>query len=112
MPIYIIDTVHVRPGRGREFIEQYLSGYRATAEDRGHRLDRITVSPPVWLDEGSNTITATWVVDGPAEWWKAAVQVRYDPGPADWWRSVDDLIEDRRREMAAPADAIEELCDV
>lgn len=110
--IYIIDRIVLKPGHARAFIDAYLSEYAPGARERGLTLDRVLVSPPAWIDAESNVVTATWTVEGPQQWWAAAVQGRHDPGYAQWWQSVSPMIVERSRSMAAAADAVEGLCHV
>ena len=110
--IFIVDQVVVRPGRASEFIGAYLAEYAPSAHERGLTLDRVLVSPPAWIDGVNNTVTATWTVSGPGDWWAAAVRGRHDPEPARWWKSVEPLIVERTRSMAASVDDVEKLNDV
>ncbi|MGV9709051.1 hypothetical protein ACWDTI_00090 [Gordonia sp. NPDC003424] len=110
--IYVVDQVVLQPGKGREFIDAYLSEYAPGAVDRGLTLDRVLVSPPVWLDDEPTTVTALWTVAGPAAWWHAAIRGRHDLSTVQWWESVAPLIVRRSRSMAAAAADVEGLCDV
>lgn len=110
--IYIEDRVVTAPGKGRAFIEAYRRDYVPSASARGLTLDRMTVSPPLWLDDEPNVVTITWTVAGQANWWKAAIAGRHDPTLAQWWESVRPLIAERTRSTAANATDIEELCNV
>lgn len=110
--IYIVDRVVTRPGSTKDFIGAYLNEYAPGAVDRGLTLDRVLVSPPVWIEDEGHTVTVTWTVAGPQEWWRSAVNGRHDPVPSQWWETVDPLIFERTRSMAADADDIEGLCDV
>ncbi|MEV0354883.1 hypothetical protein AB0H71_02360 [Nocardia sp. NPDC050697] len=110
--LYIIDRVVVRPGTAREFIDAYLAGYAPGARNRGLTLERILVSPPVWIEGETNTVTATWTVTGSSEWWAAAVAGRHDPAPAQWWESMASMIVGRSRSTASRAQDVEGLCDV
>ncbi|MEE2061983.1 hypothetical protein [Rhodococcus artemisiae] len=110
--IYIEDRVVTTSGNGRAFVEAYQRDYVPSASARGMTLERITVSPPVWLDDESNIITITWTVAGQSSWWKAAIAGRHDPTLVQWWESVRLLISERTRSTAADATDIEELCNV
>ncbi|WP_043653088.1 hypothetical protein [Nocardia thailandica] len=110
--VYVIDTVVTRPGRAREFVRAYLEGYAPGARARGMRLDRIVVSPPVWLPDAANTVIATWVLDGAQGWWAMTWRGRPDPAVRAWWSEVDGLVDRRSRETAAAADDVDGLCDV
>ncbi|ANY22214.1 hypothetical protein [Gordonia terrae] len=110
--IYIVDRVVVNPGCAREFVEAYTRDYAPTARDRGMKLDRILLSPPVWFEDEANTVTATWTVDGQSQWWATAIKGRHDPAHAEWWTRVDHLIENRSRSMAAAVEDVEGLCNV
>ncbi|TYQ10303.1 UNVERIFIED_ORG: hypothetical protein L601_002600000660 [Gordonia westfalica J30] len=110
--IYIVDQVVLAPGAARDFVAAYLDEYAPAAAERGLTLERITVTPPVWLDDDSNTVTATWSVVGPRAWWEAAVRARHDPGPARWWSEKSPMIVERSRSMAADVNDVEGLCNV
>jgi hypothetical protein len=110
--LYLIDRVVLRPGAARAFIDAYRTGYVPSARARGLTLERILVSPPVWIEDETNTVTATWTVSGTTAWWAAAVRGRHDPAPAQWWESVASLVVERSRSMASRAEDVEELCDV
>lgn len=108
--IYVVDRVVVAPGRARDFVDAYRNDYLPGALERGYKLDRITMTPPVFLDDDSNTITASWTVSGAQAWWRSAIAGRYDTAPASWWKGVAPLIVERSRTMEAGVDDIEELC--
>lgn len=110
--LYIIDRVVLRPGSARAFIDAYLDEYAPAARERGLTLERILVSPPAWIEDETNTVTATWTVSGTAAWWAAAVRARHDPAPAQWWESVAPMIVERTRSMASRSEDVEGLCDV
>ncbi|WP_280505483.1 hypothetical protein [Nocardia farcinica] len=110
--LYIIDRVVLRPGTARAFLDAYLTGYAPGARDRGLELERVLVSPPVCVEDETNTVTATWTVTGTAGWWAAAIAGRHDPAPARWWESMAPMIVERSRSMAGRAEDLEGLCDV
>lgn len=110
--VHIIDRVTLRPGRGKEFVDAYLSGYVPRAQARGLTLDQLLVSPPVWMDDEPNVVTSIWSAAGPAGWWKAAIEARYDPESAGWWARMEPLVLERTRSSAAAATDVEALCDV
>nr|WP_280236821.1 hypothetical protein [Nocardia cyriacigeorgica] len=100
------------PGQGRSFLEMYLHQYAPGARDRGLVLDRVLVSPPVWLDEQSNTITVSWTVHGAEQWWRQRLGASRDPAVAQWWRTADELLVDRRRTTSCAYEDVEALADV
>lgn len=110
--IFVVDQVVLEPGAARDFVDAYLDEYAPAATRRGLTLDRIVVSPPVWLDDASNTVTATWSVQGPRDWWQTMVAARHDPAPAQWWTDKAPMIVERSRSMAADVGDVEGLCDV
>lgn len=110
--IYVVDLVVLKSGCAKKFIEAYNREYAPTARERGMTLDRVLVSPPIWFDDESNTVTALWTLHGQEEWWKAAVKGRHDPEPAAWWTKMDSMILERSRSMAASADDVDGLNDV
>lgn len=110
--IYLTDQVVLIPGAARAFVESYLNEYAPGAVARGLTLERVLVQPPLWLDDASNTVIATWTVDGAEHWWEAAVAGRYDPEPALWWEQFTDRIVTRDRYISADARDLDRLTDV
>ncbi|MEW3810101.1 hypothetical protein QOZ45_30025, partial [Pseudomonas aeruginosa] len=72
----------------------------------------ILVSPPIWSEELSNTVTITWVLPSPHAWWEMTWKGRPDRTLAEWWSRIDELVVERTRSFAAAADDVESLCDV
>lgn len=110
--VYVTDTVVTKPGRARDFVDAYLREYAPGARERGMTLERIVVSPPIWFPDESNTVTATWVLDGAEGWWAMTWQGRSDPAVRRWWADVDDLVARRTRSTGAEVSEIERLADV
>ncbi len=110
--VYVVDQVVTRPGCGRAFVDRYLAEYAPGARSRGMTLDRILVSPPIWLADESNTITVCWELDGAQAWWEMTWKGRPDKAIGQWWERIGELIESRTRTMACAAGDVETLCDV
>lgn len=110
--VYIIDEFVAAPGKGQELLAAYTDRYAPAAKARGMVLDRIIVSPPLWLDDASNRLTITWTVQGAGGWWGQAVQSRYDPGVAAFWPSVEPLLVSRNRHFGAAQADVEEISNV
>jgi hypothetical protein len=110
--VYVIDRVVTRPGQAREFIDSYLSGYAPGARDRGMRLRDVLVSPPIWFDDQPNVVTITWALPSALAWWEMTWKGRQNPELGRWWDSIDHLVEERDRIMAAAATDVDGLCDV
>lgn len=110
--VVVIDRVVTKPGRAREFVDAYLTGYAPRARQRGMTLRDVLVSPPIWFDDDNNTITITWVLPSPQAWWEMTWQGRADPSLAQWWSRVAHLVHERRRSVAAAARDVDALCDV
>lgn len=110
--VYVVDRVVTRPGCARSFVDRYLAEYAPGAVTRGMRLRDVLVSPPIWFEDQPNTVTITWVLPSPQAWWQMTWQGRPDPTLAQWWDSVDTLVTDRTRNVAAAADDVDGLCDV
>jgi len=110
--IYVIDRVVTKPGCARQFVDAYVADYVPGGRTRGMTLDRVLVSPPIWIDDACNTVTITWTVRGTEAWWEMTRRGRRDPGLGIWWKKIDDLIVERSRTMAAEAGAIKGLNDV
>ncbi|WP_255799529.1 hypothetical protein [Mycobacteroides abscessus] len=110
--VLVIDQVVTRPGRAREFVDTYLAEYAPGARARGMTLRAVLVSPPIWFDEQSNTVTATWSLPSPRAWWEMTWRGRPDTSLGPWWEGLNTLIVERRRSVAAAADDVAGLCDV
>ncbi len=110
--IHIVDRVTTEPGRGRAFVDAYLSDYVPQAVRTGMALDRVLVSPPVWLEDDGNTVTVIWTVSGHEQWWQTAIARRFDAGFADFWDRVEPMVAQRSRSMAATAESVEDMCRV
>lgn len=110
--VFIIDEFVAMPGKGKELLAAYRDRYVPGAEARGMTLERIVVSPPMWLEQASNRITASWTVEGASGWWGQAVQSRYDPAVGEFWPSIEGLIVSRNRHFGAAAQDVAELANV
>ncbi|OBG38328.1 hypothetical protein A5672_16560 [Mycobacterium alsense] len=110
--VFVIDRVVTRPGCARRFVDTYLAEYAPGARDRGMTLRDVLVSPPIWSDELSNTVTITWTLPDPPAWWRMTWQGRSDPALAEWWSRVGELVQERSRSFAAAAADVAGLCDV
>ncbi len=67
--VQIIDDLVARPGEGKALLDAYMADYAPGARARGMVLDRVLVSPPLWMDDQPNTLTIVWNVEGAAGWW-------------------------------------------
>ncbi|GEM31635.1 hypothetical protein NN3_26420 [Nocardia neocaledoniensis NBRC 108232] len=110
--VYVIDTVVTKPGRGKDFVDAYLRDYAPGARERGMVLERVVVSPPMWLTGESNTVTATWALDGAAGWWAMTWRGRGDEAVRRWWADAAKFVVERTRSTAAAVADIERLADV
>ncbi|MEZ0341114.1 hypothetical protein ACAG25_14125 [Mycobacterium sp. pV006] len=110
--VFVIDRVLTRPGCAREFVRAYLDGYVPGARGRGMTLRNVLVSPPIWFESESNTVTITWSLPSARAWWEMTWHGRPDPAVGAWWEGVADLIVERDRSTAAAFDDVDGLCDV
>ncbi|CAJ1510992.1 hypothetical protein [[Mycobacterium] burgundiense] len=113
--VFVIDRVLTKPGRARQFVDRYLAEYVPGAKDRGMTLLNVLVSPPIWFEDQSNTVTVTWSLPSPLAWWQMTWQARPDPSLGQWWSAIDELVIERSRSVAAAAadvDALGEPSDV
>lgn len=92
--VYVIDRVVTKPGQARVFVDRYLAEYAPGARSRGMTLERVLVSPPIWFDDRSNTVTVTWSLPDPQAWWQMtwrAGRIRHWANggrrSANWWRN-------------------------
>ncbi|OBF30922.1 hypothetical protein A5724_23220 [Mycobacterium sp. ACS1612] len=110
--VFVVDRVVTRPGCARAFVDTYLSDYAPGARARGMTLRDVLVSPPIWFDDRSNTVTIIWSLPSAQAWWEMTWQGRPDPTLGSWWDGIGELVSDRTRSVAAAADDVEKLCDV
>lgn len=110
--IQAVDEIVAKPGEGKALLEDYLARYAPGARERGMMLEQILVSPPMWLDDQSNTLTFRWSLAGAGAWWQMRFVGGNDPAVAAWWAEVDTRAVSRRRFFAAAPGDIESLCDV
>ncbi|MCG7592517.1 Dabb family protein [Mycobacterium sp. PSTR-4-N] len=105
--VFVVDRVITAPGRAREFIDAYLTGYAPGARERGMTLRDVLVSPPIWFPDRTNAVTITWALPSPLAWWQMTWQGRPDPTLAQWWSTVADLVVDRTRSVATAVTDVE-----
>lgn len=110
--IYVVDEAITKPGRARDFVERYLAEYAPAAAQRGMTLDRVLVSPPIWLTDDVNTVTITWTLPGVGAWWNMTAIGRNDATLGEWWTEIGELLESRTRTMRAAADDVDRLSDL
>lgn len=110
--VFVIDRVVTQPGCARRFVEAYLAEYAPGARERGMTLRDIVVSPPIWFEDDSNVVTATWRLPSTRAWWEMTWKGRPDPTLGEWWSRIDELVVERSRSFAASADDVDGLCDV
>lgn len=110
--IYVVDEIVPQPGEGQALLEQYMKRYAPGAQVRGMTLERVLVSPPMWLDDQSNTLTITWTLQGAPAFWQMSFMGRSDPDVAAWWAEVDKRVLSRKRSFHAAAADVEALSHV
>ena len=84
-PVFVIDDLVAKPGRGEELLRAYLARYAPGARERGMTLVHQLVSPAYWLPDGSNRLLFVWTVAGAAGAWRMKHAGRQDPELAAWW---------------------------
>ena len=111
-PVYVMDELVARPGEGRRVLGDYLDRYAPGAKARGMTLEHVLVSPPVWMDDQSNTITIVWSVTGAEGWWGMRLAATMDPEVTAFWSSAEARLVSRKRSFAAAPEHVGPLCDV
>lgn len=109
---YVLDEIVCKPGKAKAVLAQYMEGYVPDARDRGMELDRILVSPPLWMDEQPNTLHITWKLAGAPGFWAMSFKGRRNPRVRGFWESIEPLIEGHTRRFASATGDVEVLCDV
>lgn len=110
--VFVIDQVVTRPGCARRFVDAYLAEYAPGARQRGMTLRDVLVSPPIWFDDDTNTVTITWTLPDVRAWWEMTWKGRPDPALGEWWSRIGEFVQERSRSFAASADDVDDLCDV
>lgn len=111
--LYLVDEIVAKPGQARALLEAYMARYAPGARARGLVLERVLLSPPVWLEEQSNTLSITWTLAGGAPaWWQTSFQARGDAAVAQWWADADRMALSRKRTYLSSVADVEALCDV
>ena len=110
--IFVIDRMVTKPGCARTIIDTYLADYAPGARDRGMTLRDVLVSPPIWSEKLSNTVTITWTLPSAQAWWEMTWKGRPDPALGEWWSQISELVAERSRSVAAAADDVDGFCDV
>ena len=112
-PIWIIDEVVAKPGRGEAFLEAYMARYAPGARRRGLRLAHRMVEPAFWLQDASNRLVLVWTAPDADAVWASKHMARNDAEVLRWWEEeAAEFIVSRRRAVLAEADAIAGLTDV
>jgi hypothetical protein len=78
-PIWIVDDITVRPGKGPDFVQAYMSQYAPGAVQRGMTLANRMVDPALWLQDQPNRILFVWTVPDAAAVWNSKYAARQDP---------------------------------
>ena len=92
--VYIVDQVTSKPGAGRAFLDAYMQRYAPGAKERGMTLEHTWVAPPVWLEDGSNTLFFVWSVKGVSAGLGLSGGVRARTSAAEdwWWKEAAEMI--------------------
>lgn len=109
--VQIIDELVALPGQGKGLLAAYMADYAPGARARGMVLERVLVSPPLWMDDQPNTLTIIWNVEGAAGWWGMRLAAGADPGATAFWQATADRLVSRARRFAAAPGDVETLCN-
>jgi len=106
--VRLVDQITVKPGQGRAFLQAYMERYVPGAQARGLELEQRWVTPPLWLEQQSNTLVFVWSLRGAQGFWAMSLQGRLDPAVQDWWWSeAQALVESRQRYIVGDAADLE-----
>jgi hypothetical protein len=109
---YVLDEITCKPGKAQAVLDAYLADYVPDAKARGMVLDRVLVSPPLWLEDQPNTLHITWTIAGAPGFWNMSFQGRRNPAVRAFWDGVEPLVETRSRRFLAASADVEAFCDV
>ena len=112
--IYILDQIRARPGKGKKVLAAYMDRYApGMLEKCGLTLVSRWVSPPMWLDDVTNTLFIVWSVQGVPDWWeKMRLGATLNPELIEFWREIEPLVEERHRYFLSDVADVESLCNV
>lgn len=110
--IYCVDRFVTKPGQGKEFLDYFMEVYKEKAESYGMLWKSTMVSPPLWLDNASNTIEITWAIAGFNGWAAMVNSCRYESGTADLWRDIRTRVVSQDRSYYALEEDMEVLNNV
>jgi hypothetical protein len=110
--VYIVDQITAKPGAGRAFLDAYMQRYAPGASERGMTLEHTWVAPPVWLDDGSNTLFFVWSVKGASGVWGSLIGGRRGAALDEWWKDAAEMIVTRERFFLSNPSDIASLTNV
>jgi len=103
--IRLLDEIEVEAAQLPALRRLLADHYRPGAATRGMRLEAEWVSPPLALQDASNTLWLLWQLADLGAWWSMRAQAAVDPAVAALWQQVDGLCRTRRRHTLGEADA-------
>lgn len=112
MTVYCVDRFETKPGEGKAFLDYYMENFPEKAEQYGMKLESALVSPPVWLDNASNTIEVTWSIAGFNGWAAMVNASRYQPETLAFWREVRSKLVSQDRSYYAKSEDMEMINNV
>ena len=111
--IFIVDQITSKPGAGHKLLDAYTQRYVPGGKERGMTLEHTWVAPPVWLEDGSNTLFFVWSVEGVAQVWASLVGPRRTSAAEEWWwKDAAELIASRERFFLSNPSDIASLTNV
>jgi hypothetical protein len=111
--VYIVDQIIPKPGLGRAFLDAYTQRYAPGARERGMTLEHTWVAPPVWLEDGSNTLFFVWSVKGAKGVWGSLIGGRRGSALDEWWwKDAAEMVVSRERFFLSNPSDIASLTNV
>ena len=112
-PIYVIDEIVSKPGKGEMLHQAYMDRYVPGAQARGMILVHRLVEPAMWLPHGTNRLFFIWMQADLGAVWGAKQRARLDPDVDRWWREdAAEFIETRQRHTLVESEALAEFDNV
>ncbi len=100
--IYIIDSVRVKGGRTKEYLEGFAAAYLPRAQKRGRSLVASWETPDNAGVE--KELVFVWGVESWQKWSESRLLMLFEPGTREWLQKAAGMIVDGSRRFYTPTE--------